>query len=139
MADLKNMKVEDRLAEKLKSADFGGWFGEDDLRELVIKALDIAFFQPVTTQKGYNTSTELPLVARIATEALNEKLNTLVLKALADRLAQDPSILEGVLAKVAERSFEDLLLKAIMRGLSGLFAQQEWQFQDRLRQALTPR
>lgn len=127
-----NMTVEDRLAEKLKSAEFAQWFGEDDLRELVAKALDKAFISPRRVQDGYTTKERPALLIEVATEHVKERVDALVLKAVADELAKDPARLDRLIKEALKDGIEALVLRAIGRGVASALSMGEMNVQSRI-------
>lgn len=124
MTDTSNMKVEDRLADKLKSSEFGAWFGEEDLHELVAKALDKAFFQPVKNPKYdyYSRGKEpemLPgAIIQMAAEHLKARFEQIIIEQMRERMKEfEPDILLMI-----ERTLAEGLDKIVVRALSGAIA-----------------
>lgn len=137
MSSSTNMTVEDRLAEKLKAAEFAQWFGEDDLRELVAKAIDKAFFAERTDDRGGYNRVKLPsLVVEVATQHVAAKLDQLVISAVKEKLAEHPEMLEAIVTKAVAGGVEEMLQRAILRLISSAFSMQEFNIQNRVREML---
>jgi hypothetical protein len=136
--DQTNMRVEDRLAERLKGADFAQWFGEDDIRDLVAKALDKAFFnERPNPNGGYNAPARVPpLLVEVAQTHLREKIDTYAAEHIKKLFADDPVLIERVLAAAVDKTLEDVVTKAIANLIGFVIAGQDFNMQERIRQAL---
>lgn len=132
-----NMTVEDRLAEKLKGAEFAQWFGEDDLRELVEKALTKAFFTDRIERNGsYHTIQRPPVIIEVATEQIKTQMDALVLKAIAEELAKDPGKLDRLVEKALADGIDALVLRALARGIAGALMSTEMDAVNRVGEAI---
>lgn len=132
MTKATNMTVEDRLAEKLKSAEFAQWFGEDDLRELVAKALDRAFIKPRIVHDGYRSQERPALLVEVASEHVKQQIDALVLKAISEELTKEPDRLETLVADALKDGIEALVLRAIAKGVSHALISGEMNVQARI-------
>lgn len=127
-----NMTVEDRLAEKLKSAEFAQWFGEDDLRELVEKALNKAFLQPSHVTENYRSVERPARVVAFAEEHVRAKLDAIVLKAVSDKLAEAPEVIDQIVEKALAEGLETIVLRAVSKAIVGALGISEMNMQMRL-------
>lgn len=133
---MSNMTVEDRLAEKLKSADFAGWFGEDDIRDLVAKALTRAFF---TERPGphYNSPNKPPLVVEMAAQHAFAAVDALVEEAVKKMLAENPAMLADVVKQAADQALVDVVQRAFAKMIASVLSTHTWEMETRLRSMIT--
>lgn len=79
-----NMPLEARVAERIRNSELGQFFNEDDLNDIVQRAIKAAFFtdrpDPATANSYHysDRKTLPPLVVEIATETFKEKFAELV-------------------------------------------------------------
>jgi len=63
-------ELEAKVLKKIKN-DIGDLLTDEDIKQLVEKAVDQAFFKPIATQDNYNrTTTKPPLINQLITESL---------------------------------------------------------------------
>lgn len=138
-----NMTVEDRLAERLKSAEFAAWFGDEDLRELVVKALDKAFFaeksNPARTHYNNEPYTVPGPLVQHAFNALDGIIKEQVTAIVKVKLTEEPERLDSIIKAVMSQSIEQMLQKALAGMLGNVFHNAMFDIEQRIRTSLSQR
>jgi len=73
---ISNIRMEDRIADRLKNEGLGSLIGEDDLLELTTRAVEIAFLKDRTEGTGYNEKKIPAPIFTIIQPYLDEYLKT---------------------------------------------------------------
>ena len=100
-----NMPLEARVAERIKNSEIGQFFSEDDLPDIVQRAINEAFFKPRPDPKTansyhYSDRKELPpLVVELAAEVFKEKFTALVGPAI-EKLFAEPDFRDACSATI---------------------------------------
>ena len=131
-----NMKIEDRIAEKLKSEEFGKWFGEEDLHDLVKEGIERAFFKPRTVQDGYTTKVIQPAIVEAASQHLKTVIAAEAKIILQKRFEEDPELLASTFAKIAEKATADIILDVLKGAIQNSFTGLRFDIETGIRNSL---
>ena len=80
MSNSQKMSMEERLAQRLKDSELGAFFEDDDLIEIVKRAVERAFFTGRDTG-GYNSTRKPPIIVEMAEEIFREAMKEYVAEA----------------------------------------------------------
>lgn len=133
-----NIKIEDRIASKLKSEEFGQFFSDEDIYDLTKRAIDIAFFQ---NRPGdhYNSGPKPPLIVEYAQQNLKAIMAEQVKKVIVEKIAAEPDTLNEIMAEVIKASLADLALEAFKTAMRTQFDNMQFSIQENIRQMFTAR
>lgn len=109
-----NTDVAVRLANRL-SDESNGLLSEEDLVEISKKAIEEAFFKPITTTtgSGYSTTTKYePYIAKLVRDVISDRIETITRNVLLEWL-KTPEANEKLL-KIMDLAPEQLIRKSIV-------------------------
>lgn len=93
MSNSQKMTMEERLAQRLKDSELGTFFEDDDLTEIVSRAVERAFFKGREEGTSYNSKRLPPIIVEMAEETFRTAMKEYV-NAAAAELVKKPEFQE---------------------------------------------
>lgn len=136
-----NQTVTDRIAEKLKSTEFGAWFGEDDLLVLTRDAVNKAFFtnRPNLNKRHYQDPDLPPLIVEYAQQHVAGKINALVKEQVAAYVKENPDVVNEAISKAVAVGIDKIILRVVVDVITGGAQDFAYKMQENITNAIRDR